>query len=168
MPQGAIFHLQYDKIGKDTHRVGTAAARLGYIVRSRACSQVLSCRLPEHVAAATAPGRAAVLRRWMAEQETNSRSNARLLDVAIIALPRLLTKEQRQAAIHAFAEEITKGQAIWVAGVHDFGKDKDNPHVHIAFRDVRVRNPKTGRLMQVMSSSASRFPRPCEGGIQCS
>jgi hypothetical protein len=89
---------------------------------------------------------------WLDTQEDGDRKNARVIDKVIVALPLELTHQQRGELLHAFAEDMTRGRASWVAAIHDGPKDADNPHAHIIFRD---RDIATGKRVMELSEKGS-------------
>jgi hypothetical protein len=63
-----------------------------------------------------------------------------------------LDERQRTELVRDYVQSITGGRAAWVAGVHDKGKDTDNPHAHIVIRD---RDIETGKKVAELSSKGS-------------
>ena len=139
----AIYSLHVGRVGKTTHRPGTAAAHARYILRRNAAGAVLSAHMPEGYRA---------VQGWLIEQEESDRSNARVIEKIMVALPRELHPLQRQKLIREYCERITQGRAPWLAAIHDKGKDADNPHAHIIIRD---RDIKTGRRVAKLSEKGS-------------
>jgi hypothetical protein len=140
----AIYSLHHAAIGKSTQaRPHTAAAHIRYITRKSACTRVLSGRMPTQSVRA---------RSWIRRQEDADRSNARVVDKVLLALPRELNPAQRAALVREFAEQVTAGRASWLAAFHDQGNDRDNPHVHLIVRD---RDPETGKRVCAMSERGS-------------
>lgn len=130
----AIYSLHHSSIGKGTQaRTYTAAAHLRYITREKAASLVAAARLPGGPAKAGA---------FMVAHEDRLRSNGRVADKLMIALPRELDAGERHALVRDFAEEVTDGRATWIAAFHDKGKDARNPHCHLILID---RDVETGR-----------------------
>lgn len=140
----AIFSLHHSAIGKATqeHR-HTAAAHIRYITRARALTRVEGERMP------TEPDAAA---KYLAQGEDRDRANARVIDKVMLALPKELDPGQRAALIRAFAEEVTRGRASWLAAFHEGGKDATNPHVHLVIRD---RDPANGKRVALLSEKGS-------------
>lgn len=140
----AIFSLHHTAIGRATQkRPHTAAAHVAYIARERALSLFVASRMPEDPSAAAA---------HLKQMEDRDRANARVADKVMLALPRELTAAQRAELIRAFAEDVTKGRASWLAAFHDKGKDAANPHCHLVIRD---RDPETGKRVIGMSEAGS-------------
>ena len=140
----AIYSLHHAPIGKTTQaRAFTAAAHIRYITRKSACSRVLAERMP---------GQSVRARAWIRKQERQDRSNARVADKVLLALPRELNGVQRAELIRAFAEAVTAGKASWLAAFHESGEDRHNPHVHLLVRD---RDQETGKRVCGMSERGS-------------
>jgi hypothetical protein len=140
----AIYSLHHTAIGKSTQaQPHTAAAHINYISRRQAMSHFEAARLPGK------PGEAA---RYLRRMEDADRANARVVDKVMLALPRELSGAQRAALVRAFAEEVTKGKASWLAAFHDKGEDRQNPHCHLVIRD---RDPDTGKRVIGMSDAGS-------------
>jgi hypothetical protein len=140
----AIYSLNHRPIGKTTQaRPNTAAAHIRYISRKPAATHVDGRGIP------TDPKKA---RAFFLEAESLDRKNARVADKVMVALPKELDAEQRKTLVRRFAEDVTKGRAPWYAAIHDQGKDAQNPHAHLVFRD---RDPETGRRVIGLSESGS-------------
>ena len=140
----AIYSLNHAAIGKATQARGyTAVAHVRYVARRKACVRLLAARMPATSAKA---------QRWLREQEDQDRKNARVCDKVLLALPRELSATQRAELVHAFAEEVTRGKASWLAAFHEKGKDLHNPHCHLVIRD---RDPETGKRVCAMSERGS-------------
>lgn len=122
----AIYSLNHKTIGKKTHRAGQASAHLRYISRGSAAPKILSNGIPSE------SGKA---QRWLKEQENRDRSNARIIDKLMVAIPIELNKEERKILIQDFLQEITGDLVPWYAAIHQTGKDSHNPHAHIIIRD---------------------------------
>ncbi|KTR03357.1 hypothetical protein NS365_18635 [Aureimonas ureilytica] len=140
----AIYSLHHEPIGKTTQaRPYTASAHIRYISRKSALSHFMAERLPEN------PGRAA---NHFREIEDRDRANARVLDKVMVALPRELNDAQRVQLVRDFARTVTQGRAGWLAAFHTKGKDENNPHAHIVFRD---RDHETGKRVAQLSEKGS-------------
>jgi hypothetical protein len=139
----AIFSLNHRTVGRTTHAPRTASFNARYITREEACTKILGARMPLDRNAMFA---------WLDEQEDGDRKNARVIDKVMVALPLELSHEQRLLLTHAFAEDLTKGRASWVAGIHDGPEDADNPHAHLIFRD---RDVQTGKRVMQLSEKGS-------------
>lgn len=140
----AIYSLHHSSIGKSTQsRPHTAAAHVDYITRKRAASRLVSGRMPGDKESATAYVRA---------QEDRLRKNGRVADKLMLALPRELNADQREALVEGFAEAITAGRASWFGAFHDKGKDVKNPHCHLVVLD---RDVDTGKRVFGMSEKGS-------------
>lgn len=137
----AIYSLNHKSVGRATHAPGTASAHIAYITRPRAASEIIAEHMPEKQGEAM---------RWMDEQEAGSRKNARLIDKVMVALPRELDAQQRAELVRTFASAVTQDRVPWIAATHDMGKDAQNPHAHIAFRD---RDRETGQRVLRLSDS---------------
>jgi hypothetical protein len=140
----AIYSLSHSKIGRSTHRDGTAAAHVRYITRKTACSAFIFARLPT-----TTP---AGVGRWLSEQEVKDRKNARVVDKIMLALPCELAPEQQEACLRDFCERVTQGRVPWCAAIHRQGKDAHNPHAHIIVRD---RDPATKKRVAELSEKGT-------------
>lgn len=133
----ATASICHKTIGKKTHRRRTASAHLRYVLRASACNEVLAANMPMPKIG-TRGGKA---KKWLEEHEDNSRSNARVIDKLMIALPIELSQKQRAELLYAYVDEITGGKDIyWLAGLHD--QDSHNPHVHMIFCDKGVHTGK--------------------------
>lgn len=142
----AIYSLRLTPIGKTTQKKPfTASAHVRYITRKEAMTLSMAERMPE-------VGSRAI--RWFKAQEKADRTNARVADKMIIAIPRELTPEQQAKLIHGFAEAVTQGRASWFAAIHAKGKDRDNPHCHLIVRD---RDIITGRRVVMFSAGAKEI-----------
>lgn len=140
----AIYSLNHRPIGKSTQaRPNTAAAHMKYITRPRAASRVAGRGIP------TDPKGAG---EYFISEEAADRKNARVADKVMLALPKELNPEQREALVRGYAEEVTQGRAPWLAAFHDQGKDANNPHCHLVIRD---RDPETGRRVAQLSEKGS-------------
>jgi len=139
----AIYCLRHSKVGRSTHRAGTAGAHIRYVGRKGALSRLLSARCPSTIRAAIA---------WISAEEEAGRKNARVIDKLMLALPLELSEEQRAGLIRDFAERITQGRAPWLAALHMSGKDASNPHAHLVIRD---KCPTTGKRVANLSDKDS-------------
>lgn len=150
----AIYSLNHKAIGKQTQDSPyTAAAHIRYITRSKACRVALGRHMPEQAKEAQA---------WFVAEEDADRKNARMCDKVMIALPRELDAAQRIALVESFAERVTAGRTPWFAAIHDLGKDENNPHCHLVFRDRCV---ETGKRVLHMSAGNSERRLLKERGI---
>jgi hypothetical protein len=140
----AIYSLHHSSIGKSTQAHSyTAAAHIAYITRANALTRTESGRMPLDGALAASFVRAA---------EDRDRKNARVIDKVLLALPRELDGIQRAELVRAFAEDVTRAEASWLAAFHETGKDAANPHVHLVIRD---RSCKTGKRVAFLSEKGS-------------
>lgn len=98
------------------------------------------------------PTKSVQARAWFRKQEREDRSNARVADKVLLALPRELSAAQRAEMVREFAEAVTVGKASWLAAFHETGEDRHNPHVHLVVRD---RDPETGKRACGMSERGS-------------
>jgi len=115
---------------------GQTAAHLRYITRPKAARVVVQERLSGGTQA-----RAATL----AEDEAQRRKG-RVCERFVIALPSEASREQREALTRAYAEQLSKGIAGYVAAIHDLhGNDTKNPHAHFVFFDVQQKTGGRGR-----------------------
>jgi hypothetical protein len=150
----AIYSLTHRHLGKShkDYKPGVARAHANYITRESSCRKVLGAR---------APTDRQILKAWLDREERDDRKNARIIDKLVIALPLELSKDQQEALITAFCEQVTEGRASWVAAIHDRGKDTHNPHVHIVLRD---RDIQTGRRVMLTTElgSTERFRKEWE------
>jgi hypothetical protein len=140
----AIYSLHHSAIGKSTQGERyTAGAHVNYITRARALTRIDGERMPVGEAEAAA---------FLKAGEDSDRANARVIDKVMLALPRELNPAQRAALVRAFAEDVTKGRASWLAAFHEGGKDAENPHVHLVIRD---RDAETGKRVAKLSEKGS-------------
>lgn len=139
----AIYSLRLTPVGKTTQkRPFTSAAHIRYITRKEAVTQFMAQRMPDD------PRKAI---RWLRAAEAADRTNARVADKLVIALPRELNRQQQADLVFAFAETLTQGKASWFAAIHAEGKDRSNPHCHCLVRD---RDVATGRRVVMFSAGA--------------
>ena len=103
-----------------------AEEAIAYNTRDSAASVVLAGRMPSERAAAS---------RFLEQAAAYDRSNARICDTFIMALPRELTREQNTDLLRDWCETITHGKAAYYAAIHDKGEDAENPHAHVIIRD---------------------------------
>jgi hypothetical protein len=130
----AIYSLNHKPIGKSTQeRPYTTGAHVNYITRNNALGRLDGARMPVERDGA---------RDFFNDAEDGSRSNGRVADKLMLALPKELNPEQRAELVRGYAEDVTDGRAPWLAAHHDKGKDAQNPHCHLVFRD---RDPNTGK-----------------------
>lgn len=140
----AIYSLHHSSIGKTTQeQAHTAAAHVRYIMRESALS---------HAETGRVPGGAENAETFMTRYEDKLRKNGRVADKLMLALPRELSAAQRQELVRSFAETVTDGRAIWIAAIHDKGKDQQNPHCHLMICD---RDATTGRRVFHTSEKGS-------------
>ncbi|OOY19582.1 hypothetical protein BMI86_13150 [Thioclava sp. DLFJ5-1] len=122
-------------------RYGQTAAHLRYITRRRAASTVLRERLSEPTDSETA--RQAEL--------SAERRKGRVCERLIVALPIEANHEQRVALVRALAEDLTMGQAAYIAAIHDMsGNDRSNPHAHLVLFDKHEKTGGRGRPRSVI------------------
>ncbi|MCA3653530.1 MAG: MobA/MobL family protein [Methylobacterium sp.] len=144
----AIYSLHHSTIGKTTQaHAYTASAHVDYIMRASALTRVEGARMPADAGQAMA---------FLKQGEDRDRKNARIIDKVLLALPRELNSEQRAALVRAFAEQVTKGQASWLAAFHEGGKDAQNPHVHLVIRDRDENGRRVARLSEKGSTERLR------------
>lgn len=130
----AIYSLNHKPVGKSTQeRPYTTGAHVNYITRNKALGRLDGNRLPVDRDGA---------RQYFNNAEDKGRANGRVADKLMLALPKELTPEQRAELVRGYAEDVTGGRAPWLAAHHDKGKDAQNPHCHLVFRD---RDPETGK-----------------------
>ena len=72
------YHFNHRAVGKKSSAPGTAAAKVRYMLRAKACENVVTVGLSTHPKA---------LERVANENERDSRANARVCDTFIVALP---------------------------------------------------------------------------------
>lgn len=143
----AISSINHKTIGKKTHPPRTASAHLRYVLRASACNEVLAANIPMP----TIGSRGGEAKKWLEQYEDTSRSNARIIDKLMIALPIELSQQQRVDLLYAYVDEITGGEEIaWLAALHD--QDSHNPHVHMIFWDKGV---QTGKRVVEFSENGS-------------
>lgn len=141
----AIYSLNLRSIGRSTQKAPyTAAAALRYIGRKSACTELLAEHVPR-----CAPGDTKAAEAWVRSEEKNDRSNARVADRIIVALPRELDHGGQCAVVRAFAQRLGKGRVPWFAGIHNTAQDARNPHAHILIRD---RDFETGKRVVGLSN----------------
>ena len=124
--------------------VGLREARTRYVVRPAAARKVVHARTGLD---SLTP---AALRRFCQEREQLAGKNGRIAECLIVALPIEVTPQQRVDLVKALAEQVTKGQAPYLAALHDKERDARNPHAHILLFDetaparpgARGRRPK--------------------------
>ncbi|WP_155805608.1 MobA/MobL family protein [Phaeobacter inhibens] len=115
---------------------GQTAAHLRYIARPQAARVVMQERLSGGSHPKTAN---------LAEEEAQKRKG-RVCERFVIALPSEASPEQREALTRAYAEQMSKGIAGYVAAIHDqHGNDSKNPHAHFVLFDVQQKTGGRGR-----------------------
>lgn len=84
-------------------------------------------------------------------EQAAEKSGGRVCERFTIALPLEAKAEQREALVSAFAEHITKGNAGFIAAIHD-KKENDlfNPHAHLICFDTFTRKGGRGRPSSVL------------------
>ena len=122
----AIYSLNHNPISKSKHPPGRAGAHIRYISRAGAEPTIMANGMPENWRAA---------KTWMKEQEEADRSNARLADRLMVAIPIELSKQERKSLVEDYLEEVTGNLIPWYAAIHQDGDDIKNPHAHILIRD---------------------------------
>ncbi|MCZ8286276.1 MAG: conjugal transfer protein TraA, partial [Bacteroidia bacterium] len=101
----AIYSLHHSAIGKQTQESRyTASAHVRYITRAKALTRIEGGRMPIVQDEAVS---------FLNQGEDKDRSNARVIDKVMLALPRELSGDQRVALVKDFAERITQGRASW-------------------------------------------------------
>ena len=117
-------------------KLGQTAAHLRYITRPQAARLVVQERLSGGTWSETAN---------LVEEEAQKRKG-RVCERLVVALPVEATPEQREALTRAYAEQMSKGVAGYVAAIHDqHGNDTKNPHAHFVFFDVQQKTGGRGR-----------------------
>lgn len=143
-------------------RVGCLERQVRYVCRPSAASWVVSQHVPP-----APPRDLAAVRAWARDyedQQRERRKNARIAERLVVALPRLLDREQRKQLLLDVIAAVTGGRTPALAALHDKpGVDDDNPHAHIlvADRDVKTGRPVFGfgqwnavkRLRQVVADA---------------
>lgn len=129
----AIFSLNHKSIGKTTHKEGRAGASIRYISRASANPVIISNHIPNNPKSA---------KRWIDEQESKDRKNARVADTLMIALPLELDRQQRKELLEEYLTTITGDQVPYFAAIHQEGDDIHNPHAHVLIRDRSILNAR--------------------------
>ena len=122
----AIYSLNHKPIGKTTHKTGQAGAHIRYISRYSAEPTIISNGMPDEWRQA---------KKWIDGQEAADRSNARILDRLMVAIPIELNDQERKALVKDYLQEVTGNLVPWYAAIHETGEDMNNPHAHIIIRD---------------------------------
>lgn len=125
----AIMSFHHRPVGRSTHAAGTACAHARYITRDSALSELIG-QVPDGYAM----NRTGVMN-WLHDGELADRSNARVCDKFIVALPLEISPEQRTQLVRDFIQEIGANKVGWAAAIHAKGEDAENPHAHIIVRD---------------------------------
>jgi MobA/MobL family len=125
----AIFSLNHRPVGRSTHAPGTACAHARYITRESAMSELIG-RVPDGYEM----NRTGVMN-WLHDGELADRSNARVCDKFIVALPLELSPDERSELLRDFIREIGAENVGWTAAIHAKGEDEQNPHAHVIVRD---------------------------------
>lgn len=144
----AIYSLNHKPVGKTTHAAGRAGAHVRYIARASADAVILSNEIPQDWRKA---------KRWLDGQEQADRSNARIIDRLMVAIPRELNQEQRIELVQDYLQEITGNDIPWFAAIHQKGKDEHNPHAHIILRDRSLINGR--RVVQTSEKGSTQHFR---------
>ncbi|MEP2890448.1 MobA/MobL family protein [Tateyamaria sp.] len=117
-------------------KLGQTMAHIRYITRPQAARVVMQKRLSGGTWAKTAN---------FAEDEAQRRKG-RVCERFVIALPSEASREQREALTRAYAEQLSKGIAGYIAAIHDqHDNDTKNPHVHFVFFDIQQKTGGRGR-----------------------
>lgn len=126
-------------------KLGQTLAHIRYITRDSAARVIMSERLPESDFGETAA----------TVERAAERSGGRVCERFTLALPLEANEEQRKALVVAFAEHITKGEAGYIAAIHD-KKENDllNPHSHLICFDTFTRKGGRGRPSSVMGMAS--------------
>lgn len=133
--------------------IGKAAARVRYVMRAGAATAVVEARTglrsmkPSTIAA------------FCAERECQAGRNGRVAETIMVALPREADHDQRVELLRALAEHVAKGEAPYIAAIHDAGKDAANPHAHlVVFEQLKARQPgqrgRTGKVIRLSEDGA--------------
>jgi len=104
--------------------------------------------LSEH-APSCAPGGTKAAEAWLRAEENHDRSNARVVDRIIVALPLELDHAAQSALVQTFAQSLGHGRVPWFAGLHNGPQDARNPHAHLLVRD---RDFETGKRVIGLSN----------------
>lgn len=143
----AIYSLSHGFVGRTSHEKFTSAGHLNYITRESAASEIMTHHMPvdRHKACL-----------WLKDQELADRSNARVIDKVMFALPIELSHRQQMDLVTDFCQEITKGDCPWYAVIHSKDRDRKNPHAHVILRDRSIKDIEAGvkRPRRVMNTSA--------------
>lgn len=95
--------FRHRSIGKQTHAQGTAAAHIRYITRVNACTYFETENMPDD------RGQAVTYFDRLAER-LGERSNARICDKLIIALPLDLGVHERHHVLRSFMRKLGRGR----------------------------------------------------------
>ena len=129
----ALYSLNHKVISKAAPDwQGKTYARARYVVRPAAARTVVHARTGLD---ALAP---ANLRAFCQQREQLAGKNGRVAECLIVALPIEATPQQRIELVQALAEHVTKGQAPYLAALHDKPRDAYNPHAHVLLFDETV------------------------------
>lgn len=123
--------------------LGQTDAHLNYITRKSAARTVIRERV------SPTAGRDA--------EQAALKRKGRVCERFIIALPVEASGQQREDLVRAFCEAMTKGQAGYVAAIHDHrGNDQANPHAHIVMFDAFEKGSGRGRPRSVIGMARKR------------
>ncbi|WP_448208518.1 MobA/MobL family protein [Azospirillum sp. sgz302134] len=155
----APFTCSVSFIGKEGHgdaAVGAAKAHIDYITRSSALTEIVAVgAVPEH---GTPVGRLRAFAKAEIDRKAASRSNARVLDKIVVAIPYEVPDVRRGELLRAFVLELAGvdtatdlGEAVALAAVHG---DPANPHAHLALMDGK--EPKAAARRRAKATGAQR------------
>lgn len=155
----APFTCSASFIGKEGHgdaAVAVAKAHIDYITRASALTEIVAVgAVPEDGAPV---GRLRAFAKAEMDRKAASRSNARVLDKIVVAIPYEVPDTRRSELLRAFILELADvdttaglGEAVALAAIHG---DPANPHAHLALMDGK--EPKAAARRRAKASGAQR------------
>ena len=151
-----LYSCNHRSIGKSTQKSSyTACAHVDYITREQDNLIILSHEIDPNKNAAKS---------YLRQREDAIRSNGRVLDKVMFALPRKLNPKLRAQAAQEIMDKITLGSKVrWFVALHDNGEDAHNPHAHGWFTDDSIEHPGQ-RVLFTSDSPAQRQNRGLPAG----
>lgn len=155
----APFTCSASFIGKEGHgdaAVGVAKAHIDYITRASALTEIVAVgAVPEDGAPV---GQLRAFAKAEIDRKAASRSNARVIDKIVVAIPYEVPGARRGELLRAFILELAGvdtvaglGEAVALAAIHG---DPGNPHAHLALMDGK--EPKAAARRRAKAIGAQR------------
>jgi MobA/MobL family len=150
-----LLTCHHSAIGTKKHKARTATEHMAYILRSAALTKFVSEHLPEQGQGTTS------YFDNLAKEAIEAGRDVRICDKIILALPKELSFEQQLELVQSFMQQLGQGRIAWGAALHTKGKDVNNPHAHIIFKDSDI---ETGKRVLGTTTSAKEVREAEEHG----